>query len=290
MDALTLVVDPASPLVAITPERLRATATRIGGAAGTPERTVAERFNVVITQETAQRPADAVLGQPDKIGVGLYHNEGSNIKARRLEFQAADGARSLKPSPFSIATEDYKFAYRILAFNRPKASPSAVDLVHFATSPKGQSVIADQGFVDLRLRPSPETDAPPLVLAALGEALHVKNIKSATRLSTNFRYASGADKFDIKALADLERVPEELARDYPNAKLVILGFTDSTGGSQINIPLSQKRAEGVAAALGKAKVVAKTAGLGDQLPVDSNETEDGKARNRRSEIWVVTLP
>jgi phosphate transport system substrate-binding protein len=127
-------------------------------------------------------------------------------------------------------------------------------------------------------------------MAALVEALGLKTIRLSTRLSTNFRYATGSDKFDIKALADLERMPSELAKDYPFDKVVILGFTDNTGGSKINVPLSQHRAEGVAVELSKAGVQAKTAGLGDQLPVDTNSTDVGKARNRRSEIWIVALP
>jgi hypothetical protein len=151
LDAITFSTDPGSPLAIIAPGDLTNGAPHIGGAHGTPERSAAERFRVSVTEETTQRPADAVLGQPGKLAIGVFHNEGANIKAQRLAFQASPQAKALKPSPFTIATEDYKFAFRIYAFNRPKASPGAVDLVRFATSDRGQSVVSDQGFVDLRL-------------------------------------------------------------------------------------------------------------------------------------------
>ena len=84
-------------------------------------------------------------------------------------------------------------------------------------------------------------------------------------------------------------MPSEVERHYPQTKVVILGFTDNTGGPKVNQPLSQRRAEVVATELRKSGVEAVSAGLGAQFPVDTNETEEGKARNRRSQIWLITL-
>lgn len=144
--------------------------------------------------------------------------------------------------------------------------------------------------MDLRLRPANfvATDVDPLIWAALSEAVGQESIKGAKRLSTNFRFASGDDRLDLKALGDLERVPSEVERRYPQTKVVILGFTDNTGGPNVNQPLSQRRAEVIATELRKYGVEAVPAGLGAQFPVDTNETEEGKARNRRSEIWLIT--
>ncbi|RYD76202.1 MAG: OmpA family protein, partial [Verrucomicrobiaceae bacterium] len=70
-------------------------------------------------------------------------------------------------------------------------------------------------------------------------------------------------------------------------KVVILGFTDSDGGPDINMPLSKDRAEAVSTELRRSKVDARSAGLGPVFPVDTNTTEAGKAKNRRAEVWVV---
>jgi outer membrane protein OmpA-like peptidoglycan-associated protein len=91
----------------------------------------------------------------------------------------------------------------------------------------------------------------------------------------------------LKALADLERLPRFVFEKYPSHKVVILGFTDSTGGAEVNLPLSKERAQAVSNELIRSKVDAQSAGLGPVFPVDSNDTESGKAKNRRAEVWVV---
>jgi outer membrane protein OmpA-like peptidoglycan-associated protein len=70
-------------------------------------------------------------------------------------------------------------------------------------------------------------------------------------------------------------------------KVVILGFTDSDGSPEINMPLSKDRAEAVSAELRRSKVDARSAGLGQVFPIDTNATEEGKTKNRRAEVWVV---
>jgi len=70
--------------------------------------------------------------------------------------------------------------------------------------------------------------------------------------------------------------------------LTIEGHTDSTGTDQHNADLSRRRAESLKADLvtrhGIAAVRLKTAGFGRMRPVDSNDTMDGRAHNRRVEI------
>jgi outer membrane protein OmpA-like peptidoglycan-associated protein len=287
LDALTFSVHPGSKLELLTPSSLTKGRKLIGSLKGSPGELAASRFGVQLTDSTDQRPADAVLMDESAVGVGLFHEEGSNIRAKRLAFQASPSAAALKPSPFTIAPEDYKFSFRIVAWNSPASSRDAIEFVKFITSSQGQKVVSDQGFVDLRLRVIPG-EVDPIILAALAQATGLKKITGAKRLSTNFRFATGEDTFDLKAQGDLERVPLQIAQDYPSERTVILGFTDNTGAPNVNMPLSQRRAETVATILRKSGIDVKTAGLGDQFPVDTNETVDGKARNRRSEVWLVT--
>jgi outer membrane protein OmpA-like peptidoglycan-associated protein len=128
---------------------------------------------------------------------------------------------------------------------------------------------------------------PPEILAALGAAIGSDTISSSIRLSTNFRFETGKSLLDLKAQADLERLPRFVFEKYPTHKVVILGFTDSDGGPDINMPLSKDRAEAVSTELRRSKVDARSAGLGPVFPVDTNATEAGKAKNRRAEVWAV---
>ncbi|MCW7753511.1 OmpA family protein [Desulfobotulus sp. H1] len=70
-------------------------------------------------------------------------------------------------------------------------------------------------------------------------------------------------------------------------KVLLAGFADSHGDHRYNQELSLKRAVVVADAL-KARGVHRVRGLGvgQELPVASNENPEGRARNRRVEIWV----
>lgn len=85
----------------------------------------------------------------------------------------------------------------------------------------------------------------------------------------------------------LQEVAKLLAAD-PSLKLWVVGHTDSVGAIDANMRLSQARAEAVAAALvgshGVAAARLKGYGVGPLAPVASNDTEDGRAKNRRVEL------
>lgn len=78
-------------------------------------------------------------------------------------------------------------------------------------------------------------------------------------------------------------------RDDPNAQLSIVGHTDSTGSDAINNPLSLERARSVRdylAARGVSANRIETAGRGEREPVADNNTDSGRARNRRVEMYL----
>lgn len=87
--------------------------------------------------------------------------------------------------------------------------------------------------------------------------------------------------------AAIEQVAH-LLRRQPNLQLRIVGHTDSVGDFQSNVTLSQNRAEAVRLALvgghgiDGARLTAQ--GVGPSVPVASNDTEEGRARNRRVEL------
>lgn len=285
LDALTLLVHPENPASKVTlgstiPFRIAA------GPEDSSVRMRAKLFNFPLTDASEASGEEAALSDRNLLSLGLYHQESVNLRAKRLAVQATEETLALKPSPFTIATEDYLYSYRIVAWTATAAKEEALHLVKFATSNEGQEVVSKKGFVDLRLTGSQE-DVAPEILAALGAAIGSDTISSAVRLSTNFRFGVGQALLDLKAQADLERLPRFVFEKYSTHKVVILGFTDSDGGPEVNMPLSKDRAETVAAELRRSKVDARSGGLGPLFPVDSNTTEPGKAKNRRAEVWIV---
>ena len=74
---------------------------------------------------------------------------------------------------------------------------------------------------------------------------------------------------------------------YPSTFIDVSGHTDSIGSDAVNQQLSEKRANAVADYLtyqGIARQRMATRGFGKQFPVASNDTEEGRAQNRRVEI------
>ena len=108
------------------------------------------------------------------------------------------------------------------------------------------------------------------------------------RLSVNFRFRTGSSQLDNKALDDIDRVTSLLSDlKYTGRNVLLLGFADATGTPQKNVELSKDRATRVSEQFSQRGVQPATvAGLGADLPVASNETEDGRQKNRRVEIWV----
>ncbi|HBB1252311.1 TPA: OmpA family protein [Escherichia coli] len=81
-------------------------------------------------------------------------------------------------------------------------------------------------------------------------------------------------------------------KEYPKTAVNVIGYTDSTGSHDLNMRLSQQRADSVASALITQGVDAsriRTQGLGPANPIASNSTAEGKAQNRRVEITLSPL-
>jgi OOP family OmpA-OmpF porin len=78
----------------------------------------------------------------------------------------------------------------------------------------------------------------------------------------------------------------------PELRLNIVGHTDNQGSADYNLDLSQRRAASVAAALtaqyGVAPDRLAAGGAGMTQPVDTNDTEEGRAKNRRVELQAQT--
>lgn len=80
---------------------------------------------------------------------------------------------------------------------------------------------------------------------------------------------------------------------YPETKIEVQGHTDSVGESGSNLSLSQLRAQSVTSYLSSRGVDSnrvKTIGFGESMPIASNDTADGREKNRRVEIKIIPNP
>lgn len=120
-----------------------------------------------------------------------------------------------------------------------------------------------------------------LVPIEVGSVMELKNI--------SFEYNKAALTTD--SYPELNRVAQMLVSS-PSMTLEIAGHTDSKGGDDYNMRLSESRAQSVVTyLLTKSKIDAKrliAKGYGETAPRDSNDTEAGRANNRRVEIEILT--
>lgn len=111
------------------------------------------------------------------------------------------------------------------------------------------------------------------------------------RLENGIGFNSSSYQLDPSIHNTLRGVARILV-EYPDTSLVIDGYTDSTGGESSNQILSERRAEAVRNYLvqqGVAPGRAIARGNGERYPLCSNQSQQGRACNRRVEIQILPL-
>lgn len=101
------------------------------------------------------------------------------------------------------------------------------------------------------------------------------------------------DKSNVKKEfhAILDEVGRVLKEELPDVKIIVAGHTDNMGEAKYNDKLSLSRAEAVKSYLEELygispeRIVIK--GYGMNNPIDTNETEEGRAKNRRAHIQII---
>ncbi|WP_353217361.1 OmpA family protein [Sandarakinorhabdus sp.] len=108
----------------------------------------------------------------------------------------------------------------------------------------------------------------------------------ALKLPSGITFDSNQANLRPEMRPALDQVAQTLA-SYQSTFIDVTGHTDATGSDAINLPLSERRGAAVADYLqyrGVQRARIATRGYGAQFPIGSNDTEAGRAQNRRVEI------
>ncbi|WP_293573588.1 OmpA family protein [Phaeobacter sp.] len=108
-------------------------------------------------------------------------------------------------------------------------------------------------------------------------------------LPNDLTFATDSAAISPSMRGDLNQVAASLVR-YPNSLVQVIGHTDSDGSASYNQGLSERRANAVADQIQSGGVPYNrlvTIGRGEDEPIASNLTPEGKARNRRVDIVVI---
>ncbi len=133
---------------------------------------------------------------------------------------------------------------------------------------------------------------PTLALAAGQRGAIEESLAKTGRADVySIYFAFNSDEIRDESESTLREIADVLRR-HPEWKLAIEGHTDSIATDAYNLQLSQRRSAAVKQALVSGKGVAAgrltTGGFGEARPKDTNDTLEGRARNRRVEL--VKLP
>jgi len=107
----------------------------------------------------------------------------------------------------------------------------------------------------------------------------------------NITFRSGSADLNPQFFKVLDGVAQ-VAKKYDKTIIEVAGHTDNVGGADYNQQLSQRRAASVAQYLESRGVSGQrimTAGGGENHPIASNSTEQGRAANRRVEVTLAPL-
>lgn len=113
-----------------------------------------------------------------------------------------------------------------------------------------------------------------------------RNGKVYVSLSQNLLFSTGSSKLDSKGAGAIAKLSDVLNKNI-DIDVLVEGHTDTDGDEKMNWELSSKRSLSIVDEMVKAKVNPAritAAGRGEHMPVAPNDTEAGKAKNRRTDI------
>lgn len=224
--------------------------------------------------------AAAVAGDRGAIGFVTVGNTGT---ARVVP--VSDGASTpLMPTDLDIATESYPLTRRLYFYTGGDTSGGfARRFSDYVASPAGQAVVEAAGLVPVNVKAVQAAlpDTAPDRLRQL--------VAGASRISVDFRFQQNSTELDSRSSRDLERLVAYVkAQRIAPSRVILAAFADNSGPAPVNLAVSQRRADAVAAAMSKNGIPpGKVAAFGADLPVADNATGDGRERNRRVEVYLA---
>ncbi|NIJ43686.1 outer membrane protein OmpA-like peptidoglycan-associated protein [Wenyingzhuangia heitensis] len=135
-----------------------------------------------------------------------------------------------------------------------------------------------------------DCDQTPLLVVAMVEPkLKPYEINILNKALRGVKFKTNSDELLPKSYTKLHDV-STLLKTHEDFMLTINGYTDNTGSSEYNHKLSHERAEAAKQHLVKVDGIdadrITTNGYGEENPIATNNTEKGKAKNRRVEFKV----
>ncbi len=140
----------------------------------------------------------------------------------------------------------------------------------------GNNTAVDPFVISVEMMPIPKAESPDIVF-------------DTPVVLNNIFFETGSAKLKEVSMVEINRLVVTLKKQ-PTLKIRILGHTDNVGDVNANKQLSEDRAKSVYDALATNGITLDRLsylGLGETDPIDTNETDAGRQRNRRTEFILI---
>ncbi len=255
----------------------------------------------IIRHDSPAALANAVARDAYAIGITTQSARGV---ARSLPLAGACGF-SQSATPNAVKAEDYPLTAPAYLYLAPRRLPHLVrEFLAFTETDAAERAVASSGFVNQSLTRTPlalQGVRLSNAVAAAGEDIALEDLQAlidamsgAERLSSTFRFAGGAVELDAQSRASVARLAAAIERGaFDGRRLIFAGFSDSDGRPEVNRRLALRRAEAVRDAVvaaadsavpGRVELVVDA--FGEAMPMACDDTEWGRAVNRRVEVWL----
>ncbi len=235
---------------------------------------------------------NAVVHAPNAIG---YVSSPMVGDAKPLAISDGTGPAIL-PTELSIVTEEYPICRRLFLYDWDAPGSVMDAFVRYVVYKPGQTLVEETPFVELTpriFRVSPPKDAP---------ARYKEIASKYSRIGLSFHFvrefidpsADADSQLDSLARVNVLRLRTFLAQnDETGNDILLIGFGDEEERVVSSKHVAQQRAEEIATSLRAIGVLVPSENIrnfGADLPVASNDTPEGRQRNRRVEVWIRNTP
>ena len=218
------------------------------------------------------------LNDVDRLAYVAKQRIATAVEVARAKAAEADIANA------SRERDQVRLAARTAEADRAKREAEAAQAQ--AAQAQAQAQAAQQQAAAAQQQNAALAQRAAVLEALLVELQAVKTERGYVVTIGDVLFATNQATLTPNGMSTLRKLADVMAQN-PNRTVLVEGFTDSTGSSQHNQELSQRRAEAVASALGSMGVPRERIAMkayGEAFPVAANDTASNRQLNRRVEI------
>ncbi|MEJ2765150.1 OmpA family protein [Photobacterium sp. MCCC 1A19761] len=217
---------------------------------------------------------------------GVEYSMSQNVTLRAEYQNISDASNDLVRATGHSATLGLAYTFGGNSKSVVKTEPVVYEEPVAYEAPVAEAPVAEVEPV-VQEEPAPVVPAAPVEKEAVVEPVIVTKTYQTQTLGTG-SFALNSTELTPESASKLDELVAFL-NEYPQAKVEVVGYTDASGAASYNQKISEKRAGSVAEALINKGIKAtriEARGEGENNPVASNETPEGRQQNRRVEVTV----